>query len=51
MILCNNDCEPCCDFCIYAIHEEFKLNGHMEIGGPIECKLHRDEEHQEIAEN
>ena len=50
MILCNNDCEPCCDFCIYAIHDEFELNGHTEIGGPIECKLHRDKEHQEIAE-
>lgn len=20
MILCGNNCEPCCDFCVYAKH-------------------------------
>lgn len=46
MILCNDGCTPCCDFCIYAIREHFK--DHM-IGGPIGCALHKDKEHQEIA--
>ena len=47
MILCNEDCIPCCDFCIH------KINGNLEVDGtdgPIGCKLHEDKEHQEIAE-
>ena len=27
MVLCNKDCIPCCDFCIYAIHDQFVENG------------------------
>lgn len=50
MIKCGDDCTPCCDFCIHAIHEEFELNGQMTMGGPIGCGLHKDEEHQDIAE-
>lgn len=51
MIKCSDDCMPCCDFCIHAIHDEFELNGGTIIGGPIGCSLHEDERHQEIAEN
>ena len=51
MILCNHGCIPCCDFCIYAIHEYFTIDGKMHKGGPIGCSLHKDEEHQEIADS
>jgi hypothetical protein len=50
MIKCNDDCIPCCDFCIHAIHEEFEHNGDTILGGPIGCSLHEDTEHQDIAE-
>lgn len=51
VILCNEDCVPCCDFCIYAIHEEWNdERGEHHIGGPIGCRLHTDQEHQDIAE-
>lgn len=40
MILCGNDCEPCCDFC---------TNGKRVTAGPEGCKLHKDKEHQDIA--
>jgi hypothetical protein len=51
MILCNKDCIPCCDFCIYAIHDKFIENGIEITGGPIGCNKHNDKEHQEIAES
>lgn len=51
MILCNKDCIPCCDFCIYSIHEEWVENGKKITGGPIGCKLHQDEYHQKMAES
>ena len=38
MILCNKDCTPCCDFCIYAIHEEFEENGKLIKGGLLDVK-------------
>ena len=44
---CREDCIPCCDFCIHAEHEKFEDN---IIGGPIGCNLHKDQEHQDIAE-
>lgn len=51
MVLCNNDCIPCCDFCIHAIYDSWvNQNGKTITGGPIGCKLHNDKEHQEIAE-
>ena len=25
MVLCNKDCIPCCDFCLYSIHEKILL--------------------------
>ena len=49
MVLCEKDCIPCCDFCIYARHDKFIIGGKEHTGGPIECILHKDEEHQEIA--
>ena len=50
MVLCNKDCIPCCDFCIYAIHDEWEENGKKITGGPIGCNEHPDQEHQTIAE-
>lgn len=49
MKLCKHDCIPCCDFCIYATHEEFEYEGKIIKGGPDGCILHKDEEHQQIA--
>ena len=57
MILCIKHCIPCCDFCIHVIYETWKekpLNSSKTkdiIGGPIGCKLHKDQEHQQIAIN
>ena len=55
MIGCSEYCvnHPCCDFCGYAVHEEFfDSDGSSVIhGGPIGCELHLDEEHQEIVKN
>lgn len=51
MILCNNECIPCCDFCIYAIHDKWEQNGKEILGGPIGCQKHQDIGHQQIAEN
>ena len=50
MILCSKECDPCCDFCIHAIHEEFFLGKKHVVGGPIGCLYHKDLEHQETAE-
>lgn len=50
MILCSKECDPCCDFCIHVIHEEFFLGKKHVVGGPIGCLYHKDLEHQEIAE-
>lgn len=47
MIKCNEDCIPCCDFCIYAEHEMLEDN---IIGGPIGCRLHPEQEYQWKAE-
>lgn len=51
MILCNKDCIPCCDFCIHVIQHVEEINGKMVGLGPIGCKLHEDEEHQNIAKS
>ena len=42
MILCKYNCTPCCDYCIYSIHETwYEKNKNNEwvsiIGGPIKC--------------
>ena len=49
MILCNEDCLPCCDFCIHVIYETEEIDGGIVTFGPIGCKLHLDEEHQDCA--
>ena len=53
MTLCNHNCQPCCDFCIHAIHDKFIYpdGSDIIIGGPIGCLLHHDDEHQTIAKN
>ena len=51
MIKCSKKCIPCCDFCIYAIHDEWEENGKKITGGPIGCKKHTDEKYQIIAED
>lgn len=49
MVKCSYDCIPCCDFCIYAVHEEFEDNGKMIRCGPVGCKKHPDKEHEDVA--
>ena len=50
MILCNNYCTPCCDFCIYAKRNMYlDYDGNPIYGEPIGCELHDDEEHELIA--
>ena len=50
MQLCNNeDCMPCCDYCLHSIHESILRNGRMIDGGCIGCSKHIDAEHQDIA--
>lgn len=48
MILCGDDCVPCCDFCIYSVHGTLETDG---TTGPIGCSLHLNAEHQEIADS
>lgn len=43
MKLCEYNCAPCCDFCKFVIAD-------IEDNSPVGCKLHPDEEHQEIAD-
>ena len=50
MVLCNEDCLPCCDFCTHVIHETEEIDGKVVTFGPIGCKLHLDKEHQDCAE-
>jgi len=50
MILCNKDCIPCCDYCLYSMHELFPYNGKMINGAPVGCFKNEDAEHQKIAE-
>lgn len=49
MVLCGNECIPCCDFCIHAKHNKIVVDGMECTGGPIGCLLHKDQEHQDIA--
>lgn len=51
MVLCNENCIPCCDFCIHAIHKIGEVNGEIVKFAPIGCRLHTDEEHQDIADS
>ena len=51
MVLCDKDCIPCCDFCMYAIHEKIPVDGDMIDGAPIGCSRHPSIKYQRIAEN
>ena len=35
MVLCEKDCIPCCDFCIYAIHDRWEENGKEIVGNIV----------------
>lgn len=50
MKLCNEKCIPCCDYCLYSMHEPVFYNGKILNGGPIGCFKHADIEHQKVAE-
>ena len=49
MILCNNHCTPCCDFCWHVRRDVYQDDNQVIIGGPVGCALHDDEEHELIA--
>ena len=49
MVLCTKCYVPCCDFCTHVIHKMGEINGKIVSLAPIGCKLHKDEEHQNIA--
>lgn len=49
MVLCSENCIPCCDFCIHAIHSIGEIDGAMVKLAPIGCGLHKDEKHQDYA--
>ena len=51
MVLCGEACSPCCDYCLYSMHELIPIDGKMIMGGPIGCFKHSDIEHQRIAED
>ena len=46
MILCDKDCIPCCDFCVYAEHEYDEIDGKIVKLGPVGCNLHKDVKNQ-----
>lgn len=50
MILCSDSCIPCCDFCVYAIHDEYMDGNEKILGGPIGCGLHPSAKYQHEAE-
>ena len=51
MVKCSENCTPCCDFCIYVVHEIYYDEELGDIkGGPIRCDLHHDEKHDMICE-
>jgi hypothetical protein len=53
MVKCGDQCTPCCDFCVFAVHEtwEDKELGGTVYGGPIHCEKHPDKKHDLICEN
>ena len=43
MVKCCKGCVPCCDFCVYAEHEELWIDDtHIGRGEPTHCTLHPD---------
>ena len=54
MIGCSEECLrlACCDFCIYVARESvYDEAGLIVDTEPSGCRLHKDKEHQDIAEN
>ena len=51
MKLCCSDCTPCCDFCEHAEHYYVEHTGKQIPVAVKGCKLHKDEEHQLIAQS
>lgn len=58
MIACSEECLrlACCSVCKYVIQDYFfekDKDGNMQIvnGGPYGCSLHKDSDHQMIAES
>lgn len=49
MVLCNDDCIPCCDYCAHVIQHMGEINGRVVGLGPIGCNLHKDDKHQNLA--
>lgn len=37
MVLCNKDCIPCCDFCLYSMHEKIFIDGKVANSAPVGC--------------
>ena len=53
--LCSEECVPCCDFCVHAIHGHFfrikdKKAIHV-LAAPIGCTRFNDEEHCNLAKS
>ena len=53
MIKCSESCIPCCDFCIYAVHEELEdeESGGTFYDSPVWCEAWQDEEHAALCES
>lgn len=54
MIGCSEECLrlACCDFCIYVIYDPiYDEVGSIAGAEPSGCRLHNDQEHQDIAES
>ena len=52
MVLCHpTNCIPCCDFCIFSIRDiQEVFNGLTIDCGPMGCKLHPEQNYQEMAQ-
>lgn len=49
MVLCNDECIPCCDYCTHVVHAITFYNGIKITAAPVSCSLHKDNEHKRIA--
>lgn len=48
---CNDECIPCCDFCVHVIHDEVEFVDGVTFTSPIGCNKWDDDFHQELAES
>lgn len=51
MVKCGKNCYPCCDFCIYAVHEILEDEDGAWYGEPFSCDLHKDAYHDMSCES